>query len=85
MNREARGAIAIVVSIVLVAFAGIALASDGGPHPGTWKTWHIGPDPIIVGFDPHETIEDVAALSGHVGRSPRRRDARAPSRGVLPS
>ncbi|WP_447974294.1 hypothetical protein [Nitrospira sp. Kam-Ns4a] len=39
---------------------------DGEPHSGTFKTWAVGASPLN-GFDPHETIDDVAGLTVHVG------------------
>jgi hypothetical protein len=43
-----------------------ALASHGDPH-ATIRTWAVGADPDICGLDPHETTDDVTALTNHVG------------------
>jgi hemolysin type calcium-binding protein len=43
-----------------------ALATHGEAH-ATIKQWEIGSDPVIGGFDPHETIDDMTGLTDQVG------------------
>lgn len=61
---------AAVIATLWVAFSGgagrVAYATHGEPH-ATITTWAVGADATIRGFDPHETVEDVAGLNNHVG------------------
>jgi len=65
-----RGLRAACVVVFLLAWALLgpqsALATHGEPH-ASLKSWDIGNDPMIRGFDPHETFDDIAGLTGHVG------------------
>src|SRR2546425_10433188 len=60
---------------MIIRIAGVALgigaflvlighASHGGPHTGTFRVWSLNE---TMGFDPHETVDDIGGLTGQVG------------------
>src|SRR5438876_2810700 len=66
--RRIRLATKLGLAIALVGLAAWgAEAFHGGPHSGTYTIWSLD---ASVGFDPHETIDDVSNLSGQLASGP---------------
>lgn len=69
LSLSAVASLALAVLVWGAPLGGVlpdALATHGDFH-ATYTTWDIGTDPVIEGFDPHETTDDASGLTGHVG------------------
>src|SRR5712691_7951487 len=55
-----------LLAFVLALVVSVPLASGADPT-ATFTYWNIGADPIIQGFDPHQTVDDATGLTNHVG------------------
>src|SRR5918992_892579 len=53
--------------IVAVGTSSTARASHSGSHTGTFTTWDLVNNTTLLGFDPHETIDDASGLTNQVG------------------
>ena len=63
----AGGAIGLLLLLLLTLVgSGTTLASHGSPHLGELKTWSL--NPVLPGQQPVETVDDVTALTNHVGK-----------------
>lgn len=54
-------------SLLLALPGGARAQASEGAQEATLRVWPIGADPAIRALDPHETVPDVAGITGHVG------------------
>lgn len=54
-----------ILAVLMGLVAGPAQAGHSDAH-ALIKYWNVGGDPTIRAFDPHETIEDLQGVTGHV-------------------